>query len=188
MRLFRRGEDPYAFAATMIGVKMGDRLLQVGCGDGALLAALGGKVGLTGRACGVDPSAEAVARAERTAAKEGVLLELQQTPPDSLPFEPSTFDVVVLHAVLADVAADARPRIVSEALRTVRSGGRVIVADPAPRGGLAGLVKPQKTSAAYDAEALLRQSGCRAVRTLTEREGWRFVEGVITRGAPSSSA
>lgn len=178
MRLFRRGDDPHAFAATMIGVKMGDRLLQVGCGDGALLATLGSKVGLTGRACGIDPSAEAIARAERTAAREGVLLELQRAPSDALPFEAASFDVVILHEVLHDVAPDARAAIVSEALRTVRAGGRAIIVDPLRRRGLAALVGGGgQTDPSYEPEALLRTAGCRAVRTLADR----FVEGVLPR-------
>jgi ubiquinone/menaquinone biosynthesis C-methylase UbiE len=178
MRLFRRGDDPHAFAATMIGVKMGDRLLQVGCGDGALLSALGGKVGLTGRACGVDPSTDALARAGRTAAKEGVLLELQQAPPETLPFESASFDLVILHEVVHDAAPDVRAAIVSEALRTVRPGGRAIIVDPLPRSGLAALVGGGgRTDPSYEPEALLRTAGCRAVRTLADR----FVEGVLPR-------
>jgi ubiquinone/menaquinone biosynthesis C-methylase UbiE len=178
MRLFRRGDDPHAFAATMIGVKMGDRLLQVGCGDGALLSALGSKVGLTGRACGIDPSPDVVARAGRTAAKEGVLVELQQAPPDALPFEAASFDVAILHEVLHGVAPDARAAIVSEALRTLRAGGRAIIVDPLRRSGLAALVGGSaKSDPSYQPEALLRTAGCRAVRTLADR----FVEGVLPR-------
>ena len=35
----------------MTGVKLGDRLLQLGCTDASLVAAISSKVGLSGRAC-----------------------------------------------------------------------------------------------------------------------------------------
>lgn len=182
MRFFRRGEHPYAFATTMIGVKMGDRLLQVGCGDGALLAALAAKVGLTGRACGIDESQDAIVRAQAAADREGVLVELQRAPHQSLPFEPSSFDVAILRDALRHLAPEARVASAAEALRVLRPGGRCIIVDTAPRGGLAALLGGgAKPDPFYQPEELLRRAGCKAVRTLAEREGLIFFEGVRSR-------
>ena len=50
---FRRRDDPYTLVVGMTGVKMGDRLVQVGCADAARLAAIASKVGLSGRAAAV---------------------------------------------------------------------------------------------------------------------------------------
>ena len=50
-----RRQDPYLLLVSMAGVKMGDRLVQVGCAHGGRLAALAGKVGLTGRAVNLKP-------------------------------------------------------------------------------------------------------------------------------------
>ena len=44
--------DP--LSVSMCGAKLGDRVLVVGCGDPRLVAALGAKAGLSGRACAVD--------------------------------------------------------------------------------------------------------------------------------------
>ncbi|MGH9331332.1 MAG: methyltransferase domain-containing protein, partial [Vicinamibacterales bacterium] len=96
MKLFRSGPGPHDLAVSMIGVKLGDRLLQIGCGDGGLFAALASKTGLTGRAAAIDPSESAVARATRAAEREGVLVEISSVPPAPLPFDDASFDVVVL--------------------------------------------------------------------------------------------
>ncbi len=181
MRFLRRGGDPHAFALAMIGLKMGDRLLQLGAGDGALLAALGGKVGLTGRACGVDESDEGVARAKLAADREGVLLELQRASYEALPFDDGAFDVAIVNAVLPDVAPEARVTIVAQVARLLRSGGRCIVVDAVPRGGLGALLGGPKPDPAYRPADLLRAAGFKAVRSLAERDGVRYVEGIISR-------
>jgi ubiquinone/menaquinone biosynthesis C-methylase UbiE len=182
MRFLRRGDDPNTFATTMIGVKLGDRVLQVGCGDGALLAALAGKAGLTGRACGVDDSEDVLARAQGAADRAGVLVELQRSSHSSLPFDPGSFDVAVLRDALAHLAPGARAAVATDAVRVLRPGGRCIVVDTAPRGGLAGLLAGRKPAdPSYKPEELVRSAGCKAVRTLAEREGLRLVEGVVGR-------
>jgi ubiquinone/menaquinone biosynthesis C-methylase UbiE len=181
MRFLRRGGDPNAFALAMIGPKMGDRLLQLGAGDGAILAAVGSKVGLTGRACCVDESDEGLARARQAGEREGVLLELERAPYPSLPYEPAAFDIVIVHAILSGAEAEPRASVIHETARVLRSGGRCIVIDPVPRGGLRGLLDDAKADPAYQPDELLRAGGFRAVRTLAERDGVRFVEGIITR-------
>lgn len=180
MRLFRRGEDPRAFALAMVGVKMADRLLQLGAGDGSLVAALATKVGLTGRACVVDPSEEGLARARAAAAREGVLIEYERSSFVGLPYEPDSFDVVVVNGVLADGPPESRVAIVSALGRVLRSGGRCLIVDPARRGGLARLLSSSPPSdPSYQPEELLRAGGFKAVRTLGEGNGQRFFEGVI---------
>lgn len=180
MRLFRRGEDPRTFSIAMVGVKMADRLLQVGAGDGTLVAALATKVGLTGRACVVDQSDEGLARARAAAAREGVLLEYERAPYDSLPYEPASFDVVVANGVLREASPEGRVAVITAIGRVLRSGGRCLVVDRAKRGGLAGLLSTSPPAdPSYQPEELLRAGGFKAVRTLGEGNGQRFAEGVI---------
>lgn len=181
MRFLRRSGEPQAFALAMIGVKMGNRLVQLGAGDGSLLAALGSKVGLTGRASVVDESDEALARARATADREGVLIEPQRAPFTGLPYEDGSFDIAIVHAVARDATPETRVAIVAEAGRVLRSGGRCIIVDRAPRAGLGALLGGPRADPTYQPEELLRSAGFRAVRLLAEREGFRFVEGIITR-------
>jgi ubiquinone/menaquinone biosynthesis C-methylase UbiE len=177
MKFFRPGPGPHDLAVSMIGVKLGDRLLQIGCGDGGLLAALAAKTGLTGRAAAVDPSADAVARATRAAEHAGVLVEISAARLASLPFDASSFDVVVLLDALRPLTPEERTAVLAEASRVLRPGGRAIVVEPLPRGGLARLVGP-RNDPQYSTEQWLRSAGMRAVRVVAERDGQRFVEGV----------
>ena len=182
MRLLRPREDPRTFALAMVGVKMGDRLLQIGAGDGRLLAALASKVGLTGRACGVDESDAGVARLEDAAAREGVLLEAQRADARHLPFDAEAFDVIVLHEVLRGSEPERRVAIVADVVRMLRSGGRCLIVDRVPRGGLGALFGPARAAdPTYQPEELLRAGGFKAVRTLGEGTGLRFVEGIIRK-------
>jgi SAM-dependent methyltransferase len=178
MKWFRKTQlDP--LAVSMSGVKLGDRLLVVGCSDPALIAALAGKAGLTGRACAVDASGELAEQASRVAEREGSLIEPGVAPPDALPFEAASFDVVVLRDVLPPADAAARDRIARQALHVLRPGGRCIVIDGAVRSGLGGLFRSGETAAGSgDALRILEAAGFAAVRSLAAREGQTFVEGV----------
>lgn len=180
MRLFRRGEDPRAFSLAMVGVKMADRLVQLGAGDGSLVAALATKVGLTGRAVIVDEDEAALGRARSAAEREGVLLEYERASYGSLPFDPESFDVAVANGVLRDAPPESHAAIVNAVGRVLRSGGRCLIVDRVRRGGLGALFsRPPAADPSYQPEELLRAGGFRAVRTLGEGNGQRFTEGVI---------
>ena len=139
MRWFRKPVgDP--LTVSMTGLKLGDRLLFLGSSDTALAAALAGKVGLTGRACLVDEPPDRVTAAAAVVEQEGALVESFAAPLTALPFEASSFDVVVARNVFPAVASSARGGVVAEVNRVVRAGGRCIVIDDVPRGALGGLI------------------------------------------------
>src|SRR5437879_5402435 len=71
--MFFKRQNPYALVVAMTGVKMGDRLLQVGCGSGSRLGAIAAKVGLSGRAVAIVPDEDSAARARAGAGAGGVL-------------------------------------------------------------------------------------------------------------------
>src|SRR3982750_2766815 len=54
--MFFKRDDPYLLVVGMTGVKMGDRIAQVGCAHGGRLAAVAGEVGLSGRAVAIGPA------------------------------------------------------------------------------------------------------------------------------------
>jgi ubiquinone/menaquinone biosynthesis C-methylase UbiE len=165
---------------AMSGIKLGDRVLVVGCSDAALITALAIKSGLTGRACAVDAVATRVAETARAVERNGALLEASTAPLTSLPYESSAFDVVVLRDVLGS-AAHERTQIVAEAQRVLRPGGRCVVIETSAHTSLGGLVsRPVNTDflSSGGAPPLLTAVGFAAVRTLAEREGVTFAEGV----------
>jgi SAM-dependent methyltransferase len=180
MRWFRKptGES---LAVSMSGIKLGDRLLVLGSSDTSLVAALAVKVGLTGRACMLDESETVRAHAAVAVEQEGALIESFTGSLVALPFDDDAFDVVVMRNVLGLLAADQQPHAVNEVRRVVRPGGRCIVIDGAGRGGIAALVgvkRPENSYPEGGAPALLTSAGFRGVRTLAERDGLSFVEGV----------
>lgn len=186
MPLFRKlPGGPRDLAVSMVGVKLGDRLLQIGCGSGATLAALAAKVGLTGRACAVDATAPGAAKGRQAAERAGVLIEIAEAPYRALPYEADALDIVVLHDVLATMSDADRASSLQEVRRVLRGGGRVVVIDQTGGRGFAGLFGRPSTDPGYarpdSADTALRDAGFIAVRTLTEREHLRFAEGVKPR-------
>lgn len=181
MALFRKLPTADALLTSMVGVSLGDRLLQLGCGDGRLFALLAAKVGLTGRACATDASAVGVARGRQAAARAGVLVEVTTGAYDALPHEADAFDVVVIHDVLATLGPAARAACLREVARVLRPGGRTVVVETLSRGLFRRRPPADPSYASGGAVAALQEAGFVAVRTLSEREGYRFVEGVKPR-------
>lgn len=98
------------------------RILDVGCGNGALLLQLGRRVS---HGVGVDASAGMIARARRRAAGAGNLHFVQVTSP-ALPFPDGSFDVVT--SLLSFRYLDWDP-VMAEIRRVLRPGGRLLIVD-----------------------------------------------------------
>jgi ubiquinone/menaquinone biosynthesis C-methylase UbiE len=168
MGWFRKTAERDALAVTMAGVKLGDRFLAIGVRDAKLVAALGIKAGLTGRACAVDADARRAASGAADVQGEGALVEVEQAAWDALPYNDGSFDVAVARDVLAGLDADPRRRAAGEALRVLRGGGRLLVIESTRR-------------TRVDAAALttaLASAGFAAVRVLAEADHTIFVEGI----------
>jgi SAM-dependent methyltransferase len=179
MGLFRKPAPGEPLAVTMAGVKLGDRFLAVGVRDPALIAVLAAKAGLTGTACAVDADEAAVAKAAGSIERDGVLAEVTRAPWGMWPYDEGSFDVAVIKDLLPTLTADNRGRCVSEVLRVLRPGGRAIVIEPAPRGGIGALLNRQVTDPSYTgAVTTLQDEGFAATRQLAERDGVLYVEGI----------
>jgi SAM-dependent methyltransferase len=188
--MFLKRDDPYQLVVGMTGVKMGDRFVQIGCAHGGRLAAVAAKVGLTGRAVAVVPDEPAATRARKGAADAGVLVEIEVAPPTRLPVGDQEFDLAVVDdtgGLVGEMRPEDRASSVHELLRVLRPGGRVLVIGAAPRGGLGGWLSRAPSgppfAASGDAGLALQAGGFKSVRTLAEREGLVFVEGIKPRNA-----
>lgn len=186
--MFLKRQDPYLLVTSMTGVKLGDRLLQVGCAHAGRLGAVAAKVGLSGRAVAVTPDEASAARARKGAAAAGVLVEVEVAPTTRLPVEDAQFDLAVVDdtaGLFGTMRAEDRVASIRELARVVRAGGRVIMIGAAPRGGLGSLLSRAQSGPPFAAtgEALtaFEADGFKSVRLLAEREGLVFVEGVKPR-------
>ena len=113
-----------------------ERILDLGCGRGAVLM-LAAQHLHTGRAVGVDlwrsgdQSGNSAETTRRTAA-EGVAdrVELHTADVRSLPFDSDSFDLVVSNIAIHNIKGRVgREKAIEEAVRVLRPGGRVMIAD-----------------------------------------------------------
>jgi SAM-dependent methyltransferase len=187
MRMFLRestvGREP--LAVSMSGVRPGERVVQIGVSDAAIVRAIGEKVGLTGLSTIVVPN-ETEATRVRSAIGEGLAAaDVRVEPLDRLPFDAAVYDVAIVHnadSSLTSLDPAIRNDAMREWQRVLRPGGRVIVLDPGAPTGLRALLgggakRASQTSGSGTVEAL-QLAGFIAVRVLGDRQGYRFVEGL----------
>ena len=114
-----------------------ERILELGCGRGVVLM-LAAQHLTTGRAVGVDlwrrgdQSGNAAEATRRNAVAEGVAerVELHTADMTSLPFPPNSFDLVVSNVAIHNIyGRSGRERAIEEAVRVLRPGGRLMIAD-----------------------------------------------------------
>jgi SAM-dependent methyltransferase len=186
LRMFFRKSTIEPLPITMTGVRMGERVLQIGITDPATVGMLAKKVGMSGLNALAAPNEADATRARHAAAEAAVLIDVQVTPwRQKLPFEAGTFDLVVVHSdrgLLASLSPEDRVVCLQEARRMLRSGGRIIVIETGERGGLGRLLQGQPADNSYasygGAEAALKAEGFRPVRVLGEADGYKFTEGL----------
>lgn len=177
-----RAMDPLQVAMT--GVRMGERFLQIGCDDKALLSGLGAKVGLSGAAALAADDDAAAKRGRAAAAKAGILLDVRTGPPSEWHFDPLAFDMVVVddtRGSFSSRSANHRAACLEAARLALRAGGRIELLEHIGSGGLFGgkaTTPPADYVAEGGAEGALRAAGFDPVRTLAEKDGFRFTEGL----------
>lgn len=116
----------------------GHRILEIGCGTGALLMQIARShpdTALTG----LDPDPKALALASRKAERAGVRLRLDRGFSDALPYPDASFDRVFSCFMLHHVpTAEEKRRTLLEVRRVLVPGGRLHLLDfvqPEPRAG-----------------------------------------------------
>ncbi|WP_051791162.1 class I SAM-dependent methyltransferase [Amycolatopsis jejuensis] len=115
-------------AAELAGVAPGAVVVDVGCGTGNLsLTLLAAQPGA--QVTGLDPDGDSLRRAARKARRRGVSLTLVQGYADRIPGADGSLDHVVSSLALHHIDDEGRAGFARDALRALRPGGKVTIAD-----------------------------------------------------------
>ncbi|GIJ09890.1 class I SAM-dependent methyltransferase [Micromonospora andamanensis] len=119
-------------------LRSGQRILEIGCGTGNLLTALGRRLpGID--ALGIDPDPAALRRARRKAARRRLPIRYEQAFAGALPLPDDSVDRVLSAFMLHHLDSDEHTRALGEVRRVLRPGGELHVLDfdgtPSGRGG-----------------------------------------------------
>jgi arsenite methyltransferase len=158
----------------------GARVLDIGCGTGAVARTLAALPGVR-EVVGVDPSSVFIAQARRLS--DGIVnLNLRVGDGRALDLPDDSFDAVVLHTVLCHIPGP--DRVLAETFRVARDGGRLAVFDgDYATTTVAGHENdPLQGCAEATIEALVHDPWlARRLRRLVGEAGWR-VTGMRSHG------
>jgi SAM-dependent methyltransferase len=182
---FRKTAARDPLAVTMSGVRMGERVLQIGADDPRIVGAIAAKVGLSGHAAIAVADDAAADRARAGAADAGGLIDVHVGSLDALPLDSGAFDAVVLHNTrhASTTLGPEAASVLHECRRVLRDGGRMVVIEAGTPTGLSALLggsRRDDTGSGAASVAALEAAGFRPVRLLADRDGLRFVEGLKT--------
>lgn len=133
-RLESRAQDPvfvklYYKYLSHLSLPPSARILEVGCGTGAMLRLLARHAGFKGQALGIDQSRQFIEAAQELALRERVddRLSFDVGDAHALNFPPGTFDTVIAHTLVSHVTDPTM--VLSELAWVVKPGGAVVIFD-----------------------------------------------------------
>jgi ubiquinone/menaquinone biosynthesis C-methylase UbiE len=165
----------------------GQRVLDVGCGTGNLLLALGrDRIGV--ELTGLDPDPRALAIAGRKAGRAGVAVDWRRGFGEELPFADGSLDRVFSSMMLHHLDPPAKDELLTAVRRVLRPDGALVLADMDGHTGQHGRANRPMSERLRDNGAIperIAAAGFTVEPTVGDRLG-RFGQMSIIRARPAS--
>ena len=113
----------------MAKIKLGDKVLDVGCGTGNLTLTAKRYAGASGSAYGIDASPEMIDVARKKAKRTGSETDFEVGLIEKIAYPDATFDVVISRLVIHHLPDDLKRQGFAEIFRVLKPGGLFFLAD-----------------------------------------------------------
>ena len=130
--MFGKGKAMREATLELAQIKLGDSVLDVGCGTGDLTLAAKAHTGPAGKVIGIDGSPEMINVAQRRAAKANVKVVFQVGLIEEITFPDQTFDVVLSSLMMHHLTDNLKSQGIAEVYRVLKPNGRFMIVDLDP--------------------------------------------------------